>query len=156
LFINVELCLMPSKYEQHSVLSERAFRRLTGVHKATFAQMLAVLTAQINQMKKLSGRPRRLSVADQLLMMLEYNREYGTYFHIAQSYLVSEATAFRLISRAENYLIQSGKFSLPGKKALLESQLDYEVLIVDASETKVERPQKSKSVITPLKRNNII
>ena len=147
---------MQSNYEQHSVLSERAFRRLTGVHKATFEQMLAVLTAQINQMKKLSGRPSRLSVADQLLMMLEYNREYRTYFHIAQSYLVSEATAFRLISRAENYLIQSGKFSLPGKKVLLKSQVNYEVLIVDASEIKVERPKKSKSVVTPLKRNNII
>ena len=62
--------------------------------------------------------------------------------------------AFRLISRAENYLMQSGKFSLPGKKALLESQITYDILIVDASETKVERPQKNKSVITPLKRSS--
>ena len=118
--------------------------------------MLAVLSQQITQTKKVEGRPSRLSVADQLLMMLEYNREYRTYFHIAQSYLVSEATAFRLISRAENYLIKSGKFSLPGKKALLESPINYQILIVDATETKVERPQKNKSVITPPKRNNTI
>jgi hypothetical protein len=147
---------MKSKYEHHFVLSESDFRRLTGVHKATFEQMLVVLTAQLKQMKKVSGRPSRLSIADQLLMMLEYNREYRTYFHIAQSYQVSEATAFRLISRAENYLIQSGKFSLPGKKALLESQVNYEVFIVDATETKVERPKKNKGVITPLKRNSTI
>ena len=147
---------MQSKYKQHLLLSDRDFRRLTGVHKATFEQMLFVLTAQLYQMKKVSGRPSRLSVADQLLMMLEYNREYRTYFHIGQSYLVSEATAFRLISRAENYLIKSGKFSLPGKKALLESQTNYEILIVDATETKVERPKKNKSGIIPLKRNNII
>lgn len=147
---------MRSKYEQHFLLSDSDFGRLTGVHKTTFEQMVVVLTEQINQMKKVSGRPSRLSIADQLLMMLAYNREYRTYFHIAQSYLVSEATAFRLISRAENYLIKSGKFSLPGKKALFESQINYEILLVDATETKVERPQKNKSVITPLKRNSII
>jgi hypothetical protein len=91
---------MMSKYEQHRLLIETDFRRLTGVHKTTFEHMLAVLSQQISQAKKVLGRPSRLSVADQLLMMLEYNREYRTYFHIAQSYHVSEATAFRLITRA--------------------------------------------------------
>lgn len=147
---------MISKYEQHSSLSERDFRRLTGVRKRTFEQMLSVLNQQITQTKKLSGRPSRLSVADQLLMMLEYNREYRTYFHIAQSYQVSEATAFRLISRAENYLIKSGQFRLPGKKALLTSEFNYEVVIVDASESKIERPQKNNGATTLPKRNNII
>ena len=145
-----------SKYEQHSVLIERDFRRLTGVHKTTFEQMLAVLHQQISKTKKVAGRPSRLSVADQLLMMLESNREYRTYFHIAQSYQVSEATAFRLITRAENYLIKSGQFRLPGKKALLESECSYEVVLVDVRETKIERPQKNRNAITPPKRNNII
>jgi len=142
-----------SKYEQHALLSDRDFRRLTGVHKTTFQQMLAVLSQQISQAKKVLGRPSRLSVADQLLMMLEYNREYRTYFHIAQSYHVSEATAFRLITRAENYLIKSGEFRLPGKKALLESG-HYEVVIVDATETKIERPKKNNAGITLPKRNS--
>jgi hypothetical protein len=65
---------MMSKYEQHySVLNDSDFRRLTGVHKTTFEHMLAVLSQQISQTKKVAGRPSRLLVADQLLMMLEYN-----------------------------------------------------------------------------------
>ena len=147
---------MPTKYEQHSLLSETDFRRLTGVHKQTFEQMRSVLSQPISQSKKRTGRPSGLSVADQLLMMLEYNREYRTYFHIAQSYQVSEATAFRLISRAENYLIKSGQFSLPGKKALLESESNYQVVVVDVTETKIERPQKNRNATTPPKRNTTI
>jgi hypothetical protein len=126
------------------------------VHKTTFEYMKAVLSEQITKSKKVRGRPSRLSVADQLLMMLEYNREYRTYFHIAQSYQVSEATAFRLITRAENLLLQSGKFRLPGKKALLQSSLCYQVVLVDATETRIERPQKNKDANTRLKRNSII
>lgn len=147
---------MQSKYEQIRFLSEALFRRLTGVHKTTFEHMEAVLNKQITKGKKVLGRPSRLSVADQVLMMLEYNREYRTYFHLAQSYQVSEATAFRLITRAENLLLKSGSFRLPGKKALLPSQISYQVVLVDATETRIERPQKNKSTITQPKRNTII
>lgn len=114
---------MLTKYEQIRFLNETLFRRLTGVPKTTFEHMRAVLSEQISQSKKILGRPSHLSVADQLLMMLEYNREYRIYFHIAQSYQVREATAFHLITRAENLLLKSRKFRLPGKKALLQSQI---------------------------------
>ena len=33
--------------------------------------------------KKISGRPLKLIYADQILMMLEYLREYRTYYHIS-------------------------------------------------------------------------
>lgn len=60
---------------------------------------------------------------------------------------MSEPTAFRLISRADNLLIKSGKFSLAGKKALLDNQIDYEIIIVDATESKIDRPKKNKEPI---------
>lgn len=145
-----------SKYTTIQHLSESNFRRLTGVKRSTFETMLTVLSTEIDKTKRIKGRPSVLSVADQLLMMLEYNREYRTYFHIAQSYQISEPTAFRLISRAENLLIKSGKFSLAGKKALLDSQIDYEIIIVDATETKIERPQKNKNTIILPRKSNII
>lgn len=145
-----------SKYATIKLLNESLFRRLTGVKHATFEMMLSVLTEEIERSKRIKGRPSVLSVADQLLMMLEYNREYRTYFHIAQSYQISEATAFRLISRAENLLIKSGKFSLAGKKSLLDSQINYEIIIVDATETAMERPQKNKEdTIRPRKNTTI-
>ena len=135
-----------AKYDTVKALTDTNFRRLTGVKRITFETMLSVLTTEIEQNKRIKGRPSVLTVADQLLMMLEYNREYRTYFHISQSYQVSEPTAFRLISRAENLLIKSGKFSLAGKKALLDSEIGYEIVIVDATESKIERPKKNKNV----------
>jgi len=107
-----------SKYDQIKTLNDNEFRRLTGVRKETFATMLSVYESALNQSKKLKGRPSVLSTADQLLMMLEYNWEFRTYFHIANSYGLSESNAYRCIKRAEELLIRSGEFSLPGRKVL--------------------------------------
>ena len=41
--------------------------------------------------KKLSGRPQKLDYTDQVLMTLEYLREYRTYFHVANDYEISES-----------------------------------------------------------------
>jgi hypothetical protein len=145
-----------AKYDTVKSLTDSNFRRLTGVQRTTFETMLSVLSTEIEKNKQIKGRPSILTVADQLLMMLEYNREYRTYFHISQSYQVSEPTAFRMIGRAENLLIKSGKFSLAGKKALLDSETDYEIVIVDATESKIERPQKNKEHIIQPRKSTII
>jgi hypothetical protein len=36
------------------------------------------------------------------------------------------------------HLIKDGTFSLPGRKALLKSDMDYEVVLIDATESPVE------------------
>ncbi len=101
------------------------------------------------------GRPTKLSRADQLLMTLMYWREYRTEFHIAQSYGVSEATVCRTIQKVEDALVRSGKFRLPGKKALQPSDTIFEVVLVDASEQVIERPKKAKNSTTAAKRGDI-
>jgi len=73
-------------------------------------------------------------------MTLMYWREYRTEFHIAQSYGISEAAVCRTIQKVENALVHSGKFRLPGKKALQPSDTFFEVVLVDASEQPIERP----------------
>ena len=143
-----------SKFDKIKDLNEADFRRLTGVQKATFTHMLEVYEVSLNKLKKLKGRPAVLSPSDQLLMMLEYNREYRTYFHIAQSYGLSESNAYRCIKRVEELLIRSGSFSLPGRKALQASEMSYELVIVDATETKIERPQKNNEPIIQPKRSS--
>jgi hypothetical protein len=75
-------------------------------------------------------------------MALEYLREYRTYFHLGRSYGLSESACYRACRWVEDTLIKSGKFSLPGKKALLKSDMEYEVILIDASETPIERPKK--------------
>ena len=142
-----------SKYDQIKALNDNEFRRLTGVRKDTFAKMLAVYEAALTASKKLNGRPAALSSADQLLMMLEYNREYRTYFHIANSYGLSESNAYRCIKRAEELLLRSGEFSLPGRKALHATDTEFQIVVVDATETKIERPKKNSAPTTPPKRN---
>jgi len=73
---------------------------------------------------------------------LEYIREYRTYFHIATSYGVSESVAYKIVRWVEDTLIKDPVFALPGRKAVLKSDMEYEVLLIDASETPIERPKK--------------
>lgn len=74
------------KYDQIKELLDEQFRRLTGVKKATFKKMLGILREADEKKKAKGGRKSKLSVEDQLLMALEYIREYRTYFHIATNY----------------------------------------------------------------------
>lgn len=111
--------------------------------------------AQVNK-KILGGRPNTLSIEEMLLMTLEYLREYRTYFHISQSYGVSESSAYKTIRWVEDTLIKSKEFRLPGRKALLKSDMEYELVLVDATESPIERPKKNKNIITPGKRNDIL
>ena len=55
----------------------------------------------------------------------------------------------------EDTLIKSKKLSLPGKKALFQSEMEGEVILVDASETPIERPKKDKRIIIQGKRKGI-
>ena len=41
-------------------------------------------------------------------------------------------------------LIKDSDFALSGKKALLKSDMEYEVVLIDATEREVERPSKKK------------
>jgi Helix-turn-helix of DDE superfamily endonuclease len=137
------------RYETIQHLKESDFKRLTGVQRATFEKMLAVVEKGLCDF----GRPAKLSRADQLLLTLMYWREYRTEFHIAQSYGVSESTVCRTIQKVENVLVRSGKFRLPGKKALQPSDTLIEIILVDVSEQQIERPKKAKNGTTAAKRS---
>lgn len=130
-----------SKYEKIKHLAAHEFRRLTGVKIQTFNEMVSIIKEKELRKKKM-GRPHTLCIEDRILMALEYMREYRTYFHISQSYGLSESVCYRTCKEIENTLIRSGKFPLPGRKALLKSDIEYEVILIDASETTIQRPKK--------------
>jgi hypothetical protein len=134
-------------------MPEETFRRLTGVRKRTFREMVAVLEQAEAERKKQGGKPNRLAVATRLRMTLEYWREYRTYLHLGHSYGVSESTAYRNVRWCEDVLIKSGAFTLPGKKALVRSDRAYEVVLIDATETPVERPQKNSGATIRARKN---
>lgn len=141
-------------YEQVKSLKSEDFKRLCGVRPETFRQMIEVVRSQSTPKRK-TGRPGKLSLEDQLLMALEYWREYRTYFHIGQSWGVNESTAYRIIRKVEDILSNSRGFTLPGKKKLLPSDSQIKVVVVDVTETPIERPKKNKSISTVEKRNDI-
>ncbi len=115
--------------------------------------MAAVLEVAEAALKKQGGKLNRLRVEMRLRMTLEYWREYRTYLHIGHSYGVSESTAYRTIRWCEDMLIKSGAFTLPGKRALLKNERIYEVVLIDATETPVERPQKNSAGTTRARKN---
>lgn len=143
------------KYLQIKGLEEDKFRRLTGVKRTTFEKMISILTDADAKKKAKGGRKNKLCIEDQLLMALEYIREYRTYFHTSQSYGVSESSAYKTVRWVEDTLIKHPDFSLPGRKALLKSDMEYEVVLIDATETPIERPKKDKNIITREKRKDI-
>ena len=51
------------------------FRRLTGIKKATFQEMLLILTEAHRRKKAKGGRPNKLQIPEMLMMALEYLRE---------------------------------------------------------------------------------
>ncbi|WP_250295852.1 IS5 family transposase [Wolbachia endosymbiont of Oedothorax gibbosus] len=132
------------KYKEIEKLEGEKFRRLTGVKKATFERMVEILEVEDKRKKARSGRKSKLCIEDRLLMALEYIREYRTYFHIGQSYGMSESNSFKVIRWVEDTLIKHPDFALPGKKELLKSDVEYEVLVIDGTETPVERPKKKQ------------
>ncbi len=143
------------RYDAAERLPPGEFRRLTGVKRETFEQMLEVLR-QSERQKNRSGRPSKLSLADQLLLTLVYWREYRTQFHIAKSYGVHEANANRIIRKVEGVLAASGAFKLPGKRAARSADgAELPFVVIDATETPIEKPKKSSGVAIAGERNDI-
>ena len=136
--------------------SAGVFKRLTGVRRATFDRMVEEVGAHTTLCRKhpTRGRPAKASTEDQVLMLLMYYREYRTFLHTATTYGYSEAQGWRIVRRLEEVLIQSGVFALPGKGALLRLDgVDMGSLVmVDVSESVVERPKKSSAATTRAKR----
>jgi len=144
------------RYERISRLPEANFRRLTGILRATFDRMVEILKAHLRAQtaghKHRGGRKPVLCPEDMILMALEYLREYRTLFHIATGYGVGESTAHRTIRTVEDVLIKSGAFSLPGRKALLERSGKQRLVVLDATETPIERPKKNSGSSTQERR----
>lgn len=133
-------------YENIKHLSPEKFKRLCGIKPNTFRRICDFISDELKRSQKKSGRPTFLSIQDQVLLTLEYWREYRTQFHIANSWNLSEPTVCRIIRKIEDILKRSDDFKLPGKKVLRESENIFEVIVVDATETIIERPKKNNEV----------
>ena len=67
---------------------------------------------------------------------------------------MSESTTYKIIKWIEDTLVKHPDFALPGRKELLKSEMEYEVLVIDATESPIERPKKSKNTFIQEKRRS--
>jgi len=131
------------------------FKELFGVKKEVFHQMLALLTTAYHERHRKGGRRPSLTVGDQLLLTLQYWREYRTMAHLAFDFGVAKSTVSDTITRVENILIRRGAFRLPGKKALLDAKNAGRTLVVDVTESPIERPKKNRKPGIRARKRNI-
>ena len=70
------------KYKNLENLSSSQFKRLTGVSRNTFSRMVLIVEQEKKgYQKNIEGEDApKLNTQDTVLMMLEYLREYRTYF----------------------------------------------------------------------------
>jgi len=141
-------------YKQTNKLKDAQFRRKTGVKRNTFIKMVEIVREAEENRKKILGRPLKLSYEDQVLMTLEYLREYRTYFSLGQIYELSEANCYKICRKVEDILIKSKEFRLPSRKDVYEDP-NIEIVVVDAVESSIERPQKNKENTTLERKRSI-
>jgi len=138
--------------------SKENFKRLTGVELTTFKLMIKEVKKHELKKEQKRGnarsRPYKLSIEDQILMTLMYYREYRTLFHIGETYGLHESNVGKTINRIENILQKSKKFALPGKEKLSGTNHQFGVILIDATESPIERPKKNNTYITQEKRND--
>jgi hypothetical protein len=128
------------KYNPNS--PEAVFKRLYGVKPETFEKMKGILQKEYNKLHKAGGSPPKLAVQDKLTAALKYYREYRTMESIGADYGVSKSTICESIQWVENTLAKDKTFKLPDKKVLKKADGSIEYIVVDVTESPVQRPKK--------------
>jgi hypothetical protein len=132
---------------------EALFKRLYGVKPATFTQMLSILQKEFNAMHKKGGKPPKLKPEDKLYVTLKYLREYRTMDSIAAEYGVCKGTVCLAIQWVEDTLVKDGTFALPGKRVLKRKSSSIEYILVDVTESPINRSKKNQKEYYSGKKN---
>ncbi|UZQ30592.1 MAG: transposase family protein [Spiroplasma phoeniceum] len=145
------------KFDEFKNINDKEWLRLTGIKQDIFNKMLDILqVAEIEKFKK-GGKANKLSLENRLLMTLSYWREYRTYFHLGKNFGISEANCYRNIKWIEDILIKHPDFQqVACKKALISYYFNDKTIIIDATETPIQRPKKDKNNLILVKRKNTL
>ena len=129
------------------------FKRLYGVKPATFTKMLVILQKEFTAMHKRGGKPPTLTPKDKLCVALKYLREYRTMDSIAAEYGVCKGTVCLSIQWVEDTLVKDGTFKLAGKNALKRKSASIEHIVVDVTESPINRPKENQKEYYSGKKN---
>ncbi|MBM0742148.1 transposase family protein [Phormidium sp. CLA17] len=139
-------------YRELESLSGVKFKRLCGVSRETFSAMVEVVRPALDRRGRKGGQAK-LSVEDQMLVALEYWREYRSQFHIGVSWGLHETTVGRIVRKVEDLLVKCGKFRLPSQRQLYQAGWEWKVMMVDVGEIEIERPRKNRNATTGVNKN---
>jgi hypothetical protein len=128
------------------------FKRLYGVKPGTFKKMLSILQKEYDILHQKDGRPPKLTVEDRLTITLKYLREYRTMDSIAAEYRVCKGTVCQSVRWVEDTLTEDGTFALPGKQKLKRKSEAIRYVVVDVTESPVNRPKKGQKEYYPGKK----
>ena len=68
---------------------------------------------------------------------------------------LSTITINPYIFSTTNILIQAPQLRLPGKKRLIQEEYPLEAVVIDVSETPIEKPKKNKKAIIAARKKDI-
>ena len=118
--------------------------RICGVKHEKFEKITKQLKPAweaIQKRKLVEGRPYGVGeLSEHLLLLLIYYRTYTTHLFLAQIFKVDEATICRAIKRVAPLAERILKI----KPEKLLSENDLQLLIVDATEQRIERPKNQR------------
>ena len=114
-------------------------KRLVGVKRETFSQMLQILNLAYEQTHKRGGCTPKLSLEDLLMATLQYLREYRIDEQIAADFGIHESNLIRRSKWVEGILIKNS-FQIAGRDIAPE-----DTILVDATEIRVCRPEKNST-----------
>ena len=134
---------------------EHTFKRVYGVKPGTFNKMLSILQKEFNAMHKSGGKPPKLTPEDKLYAALKYLRDYRTTDSIASEYKACKGTICLSIQWVEDPLVKDGTFALPGKRKLKRKSKAIEHIVVDVTESPINRPKTSQKEYYSGKKNAI-
>ena len=141
------------RFDSVKELKGEVFRRLTGIQRNTFEAMAAVLSDAKCKQKAAGGKPNTLSVENQLLMVLKYGANTDLFSYRASLRDQRERGVPQHQNGCENTLAKSKSFRLPGGKAIAASDRAFDVVLIDATETPIERPEKNNGATIRARRS---
>jgi hypothetical protein len=135
-------------------LSDTKFKRIIGIKKHTAARFVEHLNVAYAAKHKRRGRHSKLKPEDMLLAACRYWRQYDTFAEIGYEFGIAESTAHAIIKWVEDVLIKCNELHIPGKKALLNDP-NIEVVLLDVTESPVERPKRGRKNGIPARKSDI-
>jgi hypothetical protein len=127
-------------YEKYLHFNEAKFRRLVGVNKVVFKEVLDLFKTYVSEHWNKRGRKGEFKLEDKLLLTFRYLRDYPSFISLANEFSISEGYANKIFTKVSFALVKILK--LPNLEELKEVKLD--TVLIDVSEQRTERPKKNK------------